>query len=619
MYKKPMLIGVLLIVIAGVVPVQAGLQDGLVSYFKLDEGSGTVAADASGNGHDGTLSGDKVEWVPGRFGGAVLFATDVDEAHVEFPTTGMSVSAGSISLWGYLNDPQAARTRYFFGHTTARPPAAATYANRIQIYLNSGVTTLSIGLGDTHAKWTDTAALAIKTWHHIVLTWDNGKYVVYTNGAKTTEGTYTGLTALDPIANISDDANPDEHEAFDGLLDEARIYNRAITAAEVKEIFQVPAAPRIKAWGPSPANGARDVTMPLFQWKALDTIKLHNVYVGTDPNLTAANLIGPRQPLKMFFYVPGLQPGVTYYWRVDEIDPDTVTVHTGDVWSFLAQPATAYDPVPANGTNTASPASALVWSKGTSALKHHLYFGDNLNAVKQGAAGADKGVLTETTFAPGDLQEATTYYWRVDEIGPGDVVKAGKVWSFTTVVPVDDFESYTDDLNAKTTIFDTWIDGYTNKLSGSTVGNINAPFAEQTIVHGGKQSMPLDYNNVNSPFYSEAERTFAPVQDWTANGVDTLVLYVRSKAGSKAAPVYVQLKDASNKTGMVVADAALVSAGKWAQWKIPLSEFVAAGVNLARVKTMSIGVGDRAKPAKGGTGLIFIDDIGLAKPAPAVP
>ena len=37
-----------------------------------------------------------------------------------------------------------------------------------------------------------------------------------------------------------------------------------------------------------------------------------------------------------------------------------------------------------------------------------------------------------------------------------------------------------------------------------------APFAEQTIVHGGKQSMPLDYNNVKTPFYSEAEREFAP-------------------------------------------------------------------------------------------------------------
>ena len=39
--------------------------------------------------------------------------------------------------------------------------------------------------------------------------------------------------------------------------------------------------------------------------------------------------------------------------------------------------------------------------------------------------------------------------------------------------------------------------------------------------------MPMDYNNVNSPFYSEATREFAPVQDWTVDGVDSLSLWFR--------------------------------------------------------------------------------------------
>jgi hypothetical protein len=42
----------------------------------------------------------------------------------------------------------------------------------------------------------------------------------------------------------------------------------------------------------------------------------------------------------------------------------------------------------------------------------------------------------------------------VDEVVAGGAIKAGPVWSFVTVGPVDDFESYTDDLKAKTTIFD---------------------------------------------------------------------------------------------------------------------------------------------------------------------
>jgi hypothetical protein len=605
----------------GIGAARADIQAGLVSYFQLDEESGTTAADSSGNGHDGTLYGQAVEWVPGHVVGGLSCSTAEDEAGVQFPTTGMSVTAGTVSLWAYLNEPQAARTRYFFGHTTARPPTASTYADRIQIYMNSGVNTLSLGLGDTHTRKTDIVPLATKKWHHVVLTWNNGNYVVYANGNKVAEGTYTGLTALDPVASISDDSNPDEHEAFDGVLDEARIYSRAISADEVKQLFQIPASPRIKAWHPTPANGARDVMMGLLSWKSLDTVRVHNVYVGMDPNLTAANLVAPRFAGNMFFY-PMMQPGTTYYWRVDEFGPDLVTTYKGDVWSFLAQPYTAYDPSPADGINTASPATELKWLAGIGALAHHVYFGDDLDAVTQGTAGADKGLFKDPNFSPGELQPATAYFWRVDEVGPGEVVQPGSVWSFVTVVPVDDFESYTDDIGGR--IFQTWIDGfgYTEPApgnpgngSGATVGYTAPPFAEQTVVHGGKQSMPLDYNNVNSPWYSEAERTFATAQDWTADGVDTLVLYVQARAGNAAGQLYVALKDTSNRTAVVVCpDNSIVTAKKWTEWKIPLADF--AGVSLNRIKVMSIGVGDRANGTPGGAGLLYIDDIGLAKPAP---
>jgi hypothetical protein len=296
---------------------------------------------------------------------------------------------------------------------------------------------------------------------------------------------------------------------------------------------------------------------------------------------------------------------------VDEVEKDGVTVHTGDVWSFTAQALTAYYPTPADKANDASPATVLSWLPGLAATMHHLYFGDNLDAVTQGAAGADKGTLTETTFAPGALEGLKTYYWRVDETVAGGAVKTGPVWSFTTTLPVDDFESYTDKEGSR--IYETWIDGLTNGLSGSTVGNPTAPFAEQKIVHGGKQSMPLDYNNVKTPFYSEAEQEFAPAQDWTAGGTDTLILYVRGRAGNGQAPLYVTLEDSTKHTAAVVyPDPAPVTATKWTQWKIPLSSFT--GVNPAKVRKLSIGVGDKANPKAGGTGRIYIDDICLARP-----
>jgi len=282
-----------------------------------------------------------------------------------------------------------------------------------------------------------------------------------------------------------------------------------------------------KATNPNPANGAADVAMPLFRWTAGSTAMLHDVYMGKTPELGAADLVGPRQPLAMFYYVAGLEPGATYYWRVDEVEKDGVTVITGDVWTFMAQALTAYKPDPADKTTVVSPTPVLKWLAGKNAVQHHVYFSDNSDAVAQAAAAADKGLqaIAETTFTPGVLQGATTYYWRVDEV-VGGAVQAGPVWTFTTWTTVDDFEGYTDGEGSR--IYETWIDGWTNN-SGSTVGYATAPFAEQTIIHSGKQSMPLDYNNLAAPFYSEAEQEFSPAQDWTEGGTDALVLFVQGK------------------------------------------------------------------------------------------
>ncbi len=363
---------------------------------------------------------------------------------------------------------------------------------------------------------------------------------------------------------------------------------------------------------PNPADGAPAVLVPLLRWTAGDGALLHDVYLGTSPDLGPADLVAARIPLTMHYYVPGLQAGATYYWRVDEIAADGKTIYPGNVWSFTAQALTAYRPDPADAASATSPAARLTWLPGVGALKHHIYFGESLAAVTQGAAEVDKGTLTETSFAPGILAGLKTYYWRVDEIGAADAVKTGPIWSFTTYLSIDDFESYTDDVAAKTTIFDTWIDGLTNGLSGSTVGYAQAPFAEQTIVHGGKQSMPLDYNNVKSPFYSEAQREFASAQDWTVGDAGTLVLFVRGRVGNGSAPLYLIVKDASNRTATVLyPEMAVVGTARWTEWKIPLSSL--AGVNFAKVEQIAIGLGGKADPKAGGAGRIYIDDIYVTK------
>jgi hypothetical protein len=194
---------------------------------------------------------------------------------------------------------------------------------------------------------------------------------------------------------------------------------------------------------------------------------------------------------------------------------------------FLYVPAQAREPQPANGATDVEVGTALAWRGGREAVSHEVYLGTDPNALTLA------GTVASATFAPSNLQFGSTYYWQIDEVNEADAttVWGGDLWSFSTqeYAMIDGFESYNDDIEAGTAIFDTWLDGWVNN-NGSTVGYFDSPFAEKTIVHGGSQSMPLQYDNSASPFYSEAEREFDSAQNWTGNGADRLVLYVRGNA-----------------------------------------------------------------------------------------
>jgi len=202
----------------------------LVSWWKLDESSGTTAADSSGNDHDGTRSGGS--WAPtgGNFDGAVDLGAATSD-HVEVPATGMSASAGTISLWGRMEGTQSG-CRYFFGHTY-NPPG---WTSTIQLYMDGGNNQLDLGLGDTHAKDTNIQTLSTNTWYHIALTWDDGDYVVYVDGDNDANGTYTGLSNIGSIADIGNNGNYSDPEAFQGKLDQVRIYDRALSESEIEDL-----------------------------------------------------------------------------------------------------------------------------------------------------------------------------------------------------------------------------------------------------------------------------------------------------------------------------------------------------------------------------------------------
>ncbi|HPC96024.1 MAG TPA: hypothetical protein PLU87_13845, partial [Sedimentisphaerales bacterium] len=139
-----------------------------------------------------------------------------------------------------------------------------------------------------------------------------------------------------------------------------------------------------------------------------------------------------------------------------------------------------------------------------------------------------------------------------------------------------------------------WLDGWIND-TGSTVGYFNAPFAEKTTVHGGRQSMPLTYDNT-SKAVSEADLELSA--NWSRYGIKSLSLYFYGKAGNTG-QLYVRI----NNTKVVYDGPAInLARPSWQLWSIDLSKVG----NVSNVRSLTIGI-----EGSGAKGILLIDDIRL--------
>jgi hypothetical protein len=131
------------------------------------------------------------------------------------------------------------------------------------------------------------------------------------------------------------------------------------------------------------------------------------------------------------------------------------------------------------------------------------------------------------------------------------------------------------------------------------------PYAEQTVVYGGAQSMIYRYDNAGKT--SEATLTLVYPRDWTEEGVAKLSLWFRGTSSNATDRMFVALGNAV----VYHADASATQIGGWNEWVIDLTEFV--GASLTNVDTITIGIGTKGSPAAGGTGTMYFDDIRLVR------
>jgi len=204
----------------------------LVGYWPMDEGSGMATADVSGENNGGTITGAiRAATTSCKIGRCLDF--DGVNDYVDFG------AGSSIDLADTLT-----ATIWFKGDTVL--DNFSNFLNKTQVnVVGWGVEVISTGPNikariDTSAGFNQqfTIGSAIdNTWHHVALVLDSGNIRAYLDAVETVDTTYTvgaGLSTGDPLrsGNRSDNTN-----FFHGALDDARIYNRALSEGEIKAIF----------------------------------------------------------------------------------------------------------------------------------------------------------------------------------------------------------------------------------------------------------------------------------------------------------------------------------------------------------------------------------------------
>ncbi len=423
-------------------PAQAVDPD-LVGHWPFDEGSGTTAFDASGNGNDGIFVGDP-QWVVGMYGGALEFNGD------DYLDCGNDPSleirdAITIAFWfqveAFQNSWEAFLSK---GDSAYRASRGGGSGDGTHLGISG------TGAGGGNGWFNGPTIITGGDWHHFAGTYDGSEGRIYVDGVLDASTPASGQINIEPenfwIGNNSQNTSRQLH----GLMDDVRLYSRALTEEEIQGVMAGGGAEFPRAAGPTPEDGAMlEATWVSMGWRAGDKAVSHDVYLsdnfddvndGAAAAFQGSKVLTDTTLIVGFFGFPlpdGLVPGTTYYWRIDEInDTEPNSPWIGPVWSFWVPPKTAYNQAPAEAATFVATDAELSWTAGFGAQLHTVYFGDDLDTVSNASGGT---LTTDTTFDPGPLEKDKTYYWRVDEL-EAPITHKGNVLSFSTVpnIPIGD-------------------------------------------------------------------------------------------------------------------------------------------------------------------------------------
>lgn len=220
----------------------ASLASGLVGLWHLDEAAGSaLARDSSGNGNHGTLVGldPAQDWVAGRWSGA-LSTNGVGYVSVPPSATIVAIATGAtVSAWVYFDGVISATDG--FGTAISRQ---VRYTDLQYYHLSlsqGGIPSLFIGLSPKVAPVRPVATKAIpaRIWTHLAGTYDGKLAILYVDGVAVDSLSLPGTFNPDPVPPVLLGANGNiagVSEYFPGRLDEIALWDRALSADEIRQL-----------------------------------------------------------------------------------------------------------------------------------------------------------------------------------------------------------------------------------------------------------------------------------------------------------------------------------------------------------------------------------------------
>lgn len=220
-----------------------GLRDkGLIGYWTFDyANSGSISnnqttglKDSSGNNNNATSSnanGTGMAWVAGKVGSGAVSFDGVDDSIIA-PRLGLELTQQvSVAAWVNINSWTA--NLNFLGYNNSGTDGYSLQIRNVScpagIYL-----LLSSGAGTA----TGPANASCGSWHHVVGTYDGSQIKIYMDGVLQASNPYTSaMTYSSGYLPFGIGGDSSRIRYLNGSLDDVRVYNRALSAAEIQAIY----------------------------------------------------------------------------------------------------------------------------------------------------------------------------------------------------------------------------------------------------------------------------------------------------------------------------------------------------------------------------------------------